>query len=310
MTINNQKNLKQVWSEFKSLNPQNENPTLLIQSTTYDRQVVLFSEKLNMLCVAKLTDIQNSKPNYYPFTVLTTPNSFYNEYLKQFTTNDLFDLSLLNNLFLYFGLDSFKKSFPNSGLSKLESSDAFQNSSSKDLARFMYILYYRTFPYIEQLVKSGLDKIIIDVILSLESKEQLFRQAFKKGNNTARITNLKSDEWRYMSRHINSLSVWCDMYSLIKTYKPTIQTIKTILYLIDSQTDFSFETVKEMLNQRYDNQTLYTIDSLFDFYNSYMPEKVSYSTFCNLLNDYNWNRLMKNEKPFMNNPNAISAYSA
>lgn len=125
-----------------------------------------------------------------------------------------------------------------------------------------YAVLYLQYPQIEQLVKCGLQEIVLNWA---NDSSPLYQRSFKKGNNINEITKLPKFAWqRLKDEGISDIRIWNELRVWIQKDNLSKDQLDTILNLNITEAQ-TIKTIRSILNAEFDDKKLYTLDSLLNY---------------------------------------------
>lgn len=171
-----------------------------------------------------------------------------------------------NQVLYIYGLKQFKERYPFSAIDLFGDLFCVRNDPDQDMLLAAYALCYMEYPFIEQLTKSGMGKQIYSAII--QRKDSFFLRMFPNGTDTSEITSLKPYQWKLLSESISDCGVWMSFYDLFCNHSFSKDLLRRYLKLytdfLPRGTDSLFfpSRLNSVLNQKYDNRSIYTPASL------------------------------------------------
>lgn len=125
-----------------------------------------------------------------------------------------------------------------------------------------YAVLYLQYPQIEQLVKCGLQEIVLNWA---NDSSPLYQRSFKKGNNINEITKLPKFAWQSLkNKGISDIKIWNELRVWIQKDNLTKDQLDTVLNLNITEAQ-TIKLIRGILNSEYDGKKLYTLDSLLNY---------------------------------------------
>lgn len=188
-----------------------------------------------------------------------------------------------------FGLDDFKEKYPNCCLDLFDKCiNENQISRKSNYHYIQYLMLYRKYPYLEQLMKAGFDHIILSGIRDNGSTEHDFRKIFKNGKNIKDITELDNACWQYLLSISGDMYLWSIYKNIIKKHNVSVEQLKKFNKLMWKEDILATAYyLKEILELEIDGNNLYTISSITNYLiNQKQKHNIQPSRCLNLLVDY------------------------
>ena len=130
-----------------------------------------------------------------------------------------------------FNIEDFIINHPHCCIDIFQEEIAEHSNRNKNKTLITYLLLYKKYPYVEQLMKCGFKGIIYDLVNSFDNKEEDFKILFVEGKTVSEITQLSNGQWKMILEFLKDCFSLRDLYyqlykSLIKKYNATTNQLE------------------------------------------------------------------------------------
>ena len=155
-----------------------------------------------------------------------------------------------------FGVEDFVRKYPNCCIDIVKNTLEKSFPTKPNTLLYKYLVLYKNHPYVEQLLKTDLKKIICELLdYSINDYENCFTELFCEGSTVSKITGLDNHAWKtYLKLSGNGLAA-------TYAYSLYVKLIKNFNVLSDD-----ISKMAEMINNspKVNYQELYSILSLLE----------------------------------------------